>query len=57
MLIYHVCFDTTFFLKDISSIKVVLKDLNSLFGFSGLRSNFIKWQEWRNSRNKRPEKS
>ena len=28
--------DTTFFLEDIISIKVVLKDLNSFSGFSGL---------------------
>ena len=34
--------DTTFFLQDISSIKVVLKDFNSLSGFSGLRLNFTK---------------
>ena len=34
--------DTTFFLEDISSIKVVLKDLNSFSGFSGLRPNFTK---------------
>ena len=30
--------NTTFFLEDISSIKVVLKDLNLLFGFSFLIS-------------------
>ena len=34
--------DTTFFLEDISSIKVVLKDLNSFSGFSVLRPNFTK---------------
>ena len=35
--------DTTFFLEDISSIKVVLKDLlHSFSGFSGLRPNFTK---------------
>ena len=34
--------DTTFFLEDISSTKVVLKDLNLLSGFSGLRPNFTK---------------
>ena len=34
--------NTTFFLEDISSIKVVLKDLNLLSGFSGLHPNFIK---------------
>ena len=31
-----------FFLEDVSSIKVVLKDLNSLSGFSGLHPNFTK---------------
>ena len=34
--------DTTFFLEDISSIKVVLKVLNSSFGFSGLCPKFTK---------------
>ena len=34
--------DTTLFLKDISSIKVVLKDLKSFSGFSGLCPNFTK---------------
>ena len=34
--------DTTFFLEDISSIKVVLKDLNSFSSFSGLCPNFTK---------------
>ena len=34
--------DTTFFLEDISSIKVVLKDLQCFSSFSGLRSNFTK---------------
>ena len=34
--------DTTFFLEDISSIKVVLKDLQSFFSFSGLHPNFTK---------------
>ena len=34
--------DTTFFLQDISSIKVVLKDLNLFSSFSGLRPNFTK---------------
>ena len=33
---------TTFFLEDISSIKIVLEDSNSLSGFSGLRPNFTK---------------
>ena len=34
--------DTTFFLEDISSIKVVLKDLQCFSSFSGLRPNFTK---------------
>ena len=34
--------DTTFFLEDISSVKVVLKDFQSFSSFSGLRSNFTK---------------
>ena len=34
--------NTTFVLEDISSIKVVIKDLNSFSGFSGLRPNFTK---------------
>ena len=34
--------DTTFFLEDISSVKVVLKDFQSFFSFSGLRPNFTK---------------
>ena len=34
--------DTTFFLKDISSIKVVLKDLQCFSSFSGLHPNFTK---------------
>ena len=34
--------DTTYFLEDISSIKVVLKDLQSFSSFSGLRFNFTK---------------
>ena len=34
--------NTTFFLEDISYIKVVLKDLNSFSGFSGLCPNFAK---------------
>ena len=34
--------DTTFFLEDISSIKVALKDLNSFSSFSGLHPNFTK---------------
>ena len=34
--------NTTFFLEDISSIKVALKDLNSFSSFSGLRPNFTK---------------
>ena len=35
--------DTKNFSEDISSIKVVLTDLNSFFGSSELRPNFIKW--------------
>lgn len=34
--------DTTFFLEDISSIKVVIQDLNSFCDFSGLLPNFTK---------------
>ena len=34
--------DTTFFLEDISSIKVVLKDLRCFSSFSRLRPNFTK---------------
>ena len=34
--------DTTFFLEDVSSIKVVLKDLQCFSSFSGLRPNFTK---------------
>ena len=34
--------DTTFFLEDISSIKVVLKGLQCFSSFSGLRPNFTK---------------
>ena len=34
--------DTTFFLEDISSIKVVLKDFQSFSSFSGLRPTFTK---------------
>ena len=34
--------DATFFLEDISSIKVVLKDLQCFSSFSGLRPNFTK---------------
>ena len=34
--------DTTFFLEDISSVKVVLKDFQSFSSFSGLRPNFTK---------------
>ena len=34
--------DTTFFLEDISSIKVVLKDVQSFSSFSRLRPNFTK---------------
>ena len=34
--------DTTFFLEDISSIKVVIPNLNSFCDFSGLLPNFTK---------------
>ena len=42
-------YDTTFSLKEVISIKVALRDLNSFSGFSGLRPI-------RNSWNRRPEK-
>ena len=35
-------YNTKLFLESISFIKVVLKDLNSFFSFSGLRPNFTK---------------
>ena len=36
--------NTKLFLESISFIKVVLKDLNSFFSFSGLRPNFTKFE-------------